>query len=340
MNHKAKIFGLSMMLLMLITLTQVSADAKVLNFEEQNKLVTLTYDSVTIKVNAGGMVPKFQYIEDNSDFEFNVMFKSLTEYLDFNEDGVFQYNETSIWKDDPNPPMPPQPNTLALSSIRWVFSGFDVDYKEGTDEVSAVHFNFTSDLIMEPFFSGFEIEIRAHMYLDNTVIDGYQVLGKTELKFDVAMNNYPFQRNDTNLAFRFDISPLKHTYQLNDTNGLACETKINTTSEELKVQNTEAIKQMYKISGEGVEGHFAYAKQARYNISNQYQYRTVNASYASQGDGTLQTYLSFEQFEDEIVYDPSIGTDDTVFKTGSLDLVFIGTGALMIVGLVLLRRRK
>ncbi len=340
MNHKAKIIGLSMMLLMLVTLTQVSADAKVLNYQEQNKLVTLTYDSVTIKVNAGGMVPKFQYVEDKSDFEFNVMFKSVIEYLDFNEDGVFQYNETSIWKDDPMPPMPPQPNSLALSSVRWVFSGFEVEYLADTDTVSAVHFNFTSDTIMDPFFSDFEIELRVHMYLDDTIVDGYQVLGKTELKFDVAMNNYPFQRNDTYLALRFDITPLKHTYMLNDTNGLICETKSNTTGEEYRVESTGDIKQMYKISGEGVEGHFAYAKQAKYNVSNTYQYRTVNASHASLGDGTLQTYLSFEQFEDDVVYDPSLGTDDSVFRTGSLELVVIGTGALMVLGLVLLRRRK
>jgi len=84
----------------------------------------------------------------------------------------------------------------------------------------------------------------------------------------------------------------------------------------------------------------AYAKQAKYNVSNTYQYRTVNASHASLGDGTLQTYLSFEQFEDEVVYDPSIGTDDSVLRTGSLELVVIGTGALMVLGLVILRRRK
>ena len=71
MNAKAKIFGLSLLVLMLLTLTQVSAGNKVLGYQEQNKLVTVTYNTITIEVNAGGMVPKFQYIEsDESAFRF------------------------------------------------------------------------------------------------------------------------------------------------------------------------------------------------------------------------------------------------------------------------------
>ena len=114
MNTKTKLFGLSMLVLMLLTLTQVSAAEEAFTYQEQNKLVTITYDSITIKVNAGGMVPKFQYIEENSGFDYNVQLKTITEYLDFNEDGAFQYNETAIWEGDPSPPMPIQPNMLSL----------------------------------------------------------------------------------------------------------------------------------------------------------------------------------------------------------------------------------
>ncbi len=340
MNNKAKILSLSMMVLMLLTLTQVSADAKVLGYQEQNKQVSITYDTITINVNAGGMVPKFQYIESDSGFEYNVMLKSLIEYLDFNEDGAFQYNETAIWMDEPYPPMPSHSNILALSSIRWVFGGFDVEYTEGTEEVSAIHFNFTSDMIMDPFYADLEMEINAHMYLDDNTTEGYTVVGKTELKFDIVIRNWTWQRNDTNLALRFDISPLKNTYQLNDTNGNACDTITNSTGFETKVQNKDEVKQMYQISGEGVEGYFAYANQAKYKIASAYEYGTVNASYSSLGDGTLQTYLSFEHFDEEVIYDPSVGVDDEVLESGSIELVFISVGALMVLGLVLYRNKR
>ncbi len=339
MNTKTKIFGLSMLVLMFLTLTQVSAGDQSFAYQEQNKLVTLTYDTVTIKVNAGGMVPKFQYIESDSGFDYNVQLKSLSEYLDFNEDGAFQYNETAIWSEDPMPPMPLDPNVLALSSIRWVFSGFEVDYTEGTDEVSAVHFSFVSDMIMVPFFADLEMEINAHMYLNDNTTEGYTVIGKTELKFDIVIRNWEWQRNDTNLALRFDIHPLKNTYRLNDTNGNACDTTSNSTGFETKVQNKLEVKQKYLISGEGVEGHFAYANQAKYKVASAYEYGTVNASHSSLGDGTLQTYLSFDHFDEELIYDPSVGADE-IAESGSIDLVFISVGALMVLGLVLYRKKR
>ncbi len=340
MNAKAKIFGLSLLVLMLLTLTQVSAGNKVLGYQEQNKLVTVTYDTITIEVNAGGMVPKFQYSEADSGYEFNVQLKSLIEYLDFNEDGAFQFNETGIWMLDPDPPLGVHSNVLALSSLRWVFSGFDVEYNEGTDEISAIHFGFISDMVMDPFFSDLEMEINAHMYLDDNTTEGYTVVGKTELKFDIIIRNWEWQRNDTNLALRFDIAPIKNTYQLNDTNGNACDTTTNSTGFETKVMNTEEIKQMYQISGDGVDGYFAYANQARYKIASNYEYGTVNATHSSTGDGTLQTYLSFEHFDEEVIYDPSVGVDEsTLDESGSIDLVFISVGALMVIGFAFYRKK-
>ena len=341
MTTKTQIFGLSMLVLMLLTLTQVSAGDQALGYQEQNKLVTVTYDTVTIEVNAGGMVPKFQYSEADSGYEFNVQLKSLIEYLDFNEDGAFQYNETGIWMLDPEPPMPAHSNVLALSSIRWVFSGFTIDYTEGTEEIAAVHFGFTSDTVMDPFYSDLEMEINAHMYLDENTTDGYTVVGKTELKFDIIIRNWEWQRNDTDLALRFDISPIKNTYQLNDTNGNACDVTTNSTGFETKVMNTEEIKQMYQISGDGVEGYFAYANQAKYKIASEYEYGTVNASHSSIGDGTLQTYLSFEHFDEEVIYDPSVGIDESSLdESGSIELAFISVGTLMIIGFALYKRKR
>jgi hypothetical protein len=140
---------------------------------------------------------------------------------------------------------------------------------------------------------------------------------------------------------RFDIVPIKHTYQLYDVNGNACDTTTNTTGYETKVMNQDQVKQMYEIHGEDVEGYFAYANKALYNISNEYHEGSVNASYSSLGDGVLQTFLSFEHFDTELIYDPSVGVDeDTLDAAGSIELVFVSVGALMAIGLVLYRKRK
>jgi hypothetical protein len=42
----------------------------------------------------------------------------------------------------------------------------------------------------------------------------------------------------------------------------------------------------------------------------QFSYGSVNASVSTTGDGSMQLFLSFEQF-DELHYDPSLGTDDS-----------------------------
>ncbi|GAH13807.1 unnamed protein product, partial [marine sediment metagenome] len=259
-------------------------------WEENSNQVTFSYYDMHFIAKAGGQVPKFQFMTD-AGFEYNVMFHSLTEYLDYNEDGVFQFNETGLWKEDA-PPGPVFSNTLPLSSVRFTFNGFEVDYEIGTEELTAVHFNYTSETINAPNYGDFEITIVVHLYLNDQDIDGYELIGGQEMKFDVIMNNWPWQREDSNLAMRFDIIPMNvaYNYRLNDTNGNLVNMDENTTGSEYKVLNHgEGVKEQFSIGDEQYEGFFAYANQAKYLINNSYEYKQVNCSVSSQGDGTVQT---------------------------------------------------
>jgi len=342
MKHKTLKLTIGLAILTLLVMTQVRADDQDFLWIEDNNQVTFSYYDMHFIAKAGGSVPKFQFMTD-AGFEYAIMFHSLVEYLDYNEDGVYQFDETGLWKEDA-PPGPVFSNTLPLSSVRFEFSGFDVEYNgiaETEQELLAVHFNYTSQTIMAPNYGDFEITIVVHLYVNDQVIDGYDVLGNQEMKFDLIMNNWPWQREDTNLAMRFDIIPMNvaYNYRLNDTNGNPVNMNDNTTGYEYKVLNHgDGVKEQFSIGDEQYEGFFAYANQAKYLINNSYEYKQVNCSVSSQGDGTVQTYLSFEHFDDEITYDPSVGTlEDPVIDEagfGTIEIITIGTVSILAVTLI------
>ncbi len=351
MKHKLVKISTGIFFLILFVTIQVSADDQDFFYNENSNQVTFKYYDLEFISKAGGSVPKFQFLTDtgfefSEGFSFNIQFKSIIEYMDYNEDGAFQNDETGLWKDT-SPSMPVYSNILALSAVQFEFSGFRVDYIDITEEqqeVAAVHFDYTSTSVHVPNYGDFEIKITVHMYLADQVIDGYEIMGGAEMKFDVTMNNWPWQREDSNLALRFDITPTTNTHRINDTNGQLINNYENSTGSEYKVQNQEQVKQQFTLGDEHYQAFFAYATQAKYNISNTYQYRTVNASYSCVGDGTVQTYLSFEHFDDEVTYDPSIGTlEDPIVEEsgfGVVEIVTISTVSVLVITLLSRKLKK
>ena len=331
--------------LTMLIASQVNADDHDFLWIEDNNQVTISYMDMHFIAKAGGQVPKFQFMTDDG-FEYAVMFHSLIEYLDYNQDGVFQFNETGLWKEEA-PTGPVYSDTLPLSGVRFTFSGFDVEYvniTEDQQELAAVHFNYTSETINSPFYSDFEITIAVHIYLNDQDIDGYELIGGQEMKFDLIMNNWPWQREDSNLAMRFDIIPMnsEYTYRFNDTNGNSINTNENSTGYEYKITNHgESVKEQVSIGDEQFRAFFAYANQAQYLINNSYEYKTVNCSVSSLGNGSIQTYLSFEHFDDELIYDPSIGTieDSSLDETGFGVTEIITISAISVLAITLIARK-
>lgn len=89
------------------------------------------------------------------------------------------------------------------------------------------------------------------------------------------------------------------------------------------------------------QAFFAYANQAQYLINNSYEYKTINCSVSSLSDGSVQTYLSFEHFDDEVTYDPSVGTlEDPVIDEAGFGVIEIVTiSSVSVLAITLLSRK-
>ncbi|MHA1555841.1 MAG: hypothetical protein ACTSPM_02795 [Candidatus Heimdallarchaeota archaeon] len=339
MNRNKRMIGIMILGMVLISLPIGRAMANEgIDYEEQDNLVTLTVDDLTIMVNAGGLVPKFHYILDNG-LSFNIMFKLMAEFFDFNGDDVFQYNESNVWGTEPPVNGEIRYNTiLALPSVAWEFSGFVTE--ESENNIVAIHFNFTSATISAPFYNDLEITIAAHLYIEDQIFDGYQLEGGKELKFDLIVKNWPWQKDDSKLAIRFDISADNEEDQMEQELGNPIDLGSISTGSEQKATHGEGIKESVNIEHGDVEGYFAYSTQSQNRINNEFQTKDVDASYSSTEDNTLQYYLCFEHFDDELVYDPSVGS--TVDSTQDFPLyVFpIVSGLIFTTVIILIRRRK
>ena len=325
---KAKHFAFGIGLIALILLTSgVMADSDTgIEYEYQNGISVLTIDDVEIKVNTFGNVPIFHY-NKAAGLNYTVLFKQLVEYQDLNEDGVFQYNENLAGSP-----------IFSLMSVKWTFSGFEVEEEAGI--TTAVHFNFTSSQIMGVFQPDLEIVITAHLYLEGQEIDGYE-LEAGELKFDLYISGWDWAEVDSFLAVRFDITPSEGA-QFRNTHGQPVDTGVNSTNLEKKAQLVEnKMKQQFNISAANEVGYFGFANQSQIKTlaENQYRHSNVNASYSSNGAGTLQVFLSFEHF-DELIYDPSIGSYTIDDETEGTPLSIIAAIAPLVVFAVLRKRKE
>ncbi len=304
MKAKQVLIGLTFVILLFASMQIQAAPEQGITYEYKNGIAKIETANVTVSVNTMGNIPTFHY-KQVSGYSVNVMFKQIHEYYDLNEDGVFQYNESLVG-------FPP----LSLSSIQWIFSGFDVEETGGV--TTAAHFNFTSDTIIGAIYDELDITIAMHLYLEDQIIDGYELIGGAEFKFDIYINGWPWQEVDSLLALRFDITPDKGS-QCKNQNNQVIDTSVDTTDNEQKLVEKNQIKQKLQFEKNGNGAFFGYANQSRIRntTESQYRYGSVNASYSSTGDGILQIFLSFEH-ADSIIYDPSLGTDESgVAETAS-----------------------
>ncbi|MCG3221601.1 MAG: hypothetical protein H7641_09505 [Candidatus Heimdallarchaeota archaeon] len=298
MNKKITLIGLGFIALMVLTMGSQAAPEQGIDYEWKNGIATVETENVTISVNTFGNLPGFHY-KLASGLNYTVIFKQLIEYEDLNEDGVFQSNESLTG-------MP----FLTLTSISWIFSDFDVEETEGL--VTAIHFNFTADEIIGVLYDDLDITIAMHLYLEDQVIDGYELVGGTELKFDLYINGWPWDADTNLLALRFDII-LSEGMQVRNQLNLPIDTTVNNAGNEKKLENKVGeLKQELTFQNEEKTAFFGYSNEAQIKnqTASQYEYGSVNASYCATGDNVLRIYLSFEHF-DYLIYDPSLGTYDS-----------------------------
>lgn len=132
---------------------------------------------------------------------------------------------------------------------------------------------------------------------------------------------------------RFDITP-GEGYEIKNQLNQAIDTSITTTNEEEKVTPVmNQVKQYFKIENEDNGAFFGYANQSRIFNDTQESYGCVNASISTTGDGSMQLFLSFEQF-DELYYDPSLGTEDSGEDSDSVSVSYVALITLPIIAVV------
>ena len=298
MNKKITLIGLGFIALMMLTIGSQAAPQEGIEYEWKNGIATVETTNVTISVNTFGNLPGFHY-KLASGLNYTVIFKQLAEFEDLNDDGVFQSNETLTG-------MP----YLALTSVSWIFSGFDVDETNGI--VTAVHFNLTADEIIGVAYDELDITIAMHLYMEDQVINGYELVGGTELKFDLYISGWPWDADTNFLALRFDII-LSEGMQVKNQFNQQIDTSVDNSGSEKELEHKAGeLKQELTFQNEEKTAFFGYAKEAQIKnqTASQYEYGSVKASYCATGDNVLRIYLSFEHF-DYLIYDPSLGTYDS-----------------------------
>lgn len=272
-------------------------------------IVTLTTDDISIKVTGNNQAPHFHWWDPNNPaVDYHVMFVKMFEANDTNADGIFE-NSTDQIIGAP----------FALPTTGWEFSGFEEEM-EG-DNVTAVHFNFTTTAEYDPRPEGmgmdygnlpsmpaFDVYIQVRVHL-NLSTPG-------EMKFDLIVDGWQWTYEDSILVLQFTVTESTHGELQGDTD----PSGFHKTGTMFQFEN----------------GYFGYEPTAL-AANNSLQ---VKASYG-EGIGLEageSIYLAFANFGNETLeYDPVIGVEASNPSGGiviePMTLALIG-GAIVVLLLV------
>ncbi|MDF1539712.1 MAG: hypothetical protein P1Q69_12500 [Candidatus Thorarchaeota archaeon] len=308
-NHKKILISLLAVLMLGIGIPSVMAQSNSLQYSHSNGIVTLSTDTLEVRVSGINQVPHFHWWSPiNESVDYHMYFLGLFEANDTNTDGTFTRGTDTL--------VGPR---FMLPVIGWEFSGF-LNETEG-EEVTAVHFNFTTtsefdprpggfmgDFGMFPDLSEFDVTIQIRVHID--------MANPSEIKFDVVIEGWNWTYEDSILVMQFTVVESNHGLGLAERNPSGFQrtgTKFNFANgfmqyneTALAAQNSLEVKASY---GEGV------GLEAGQSV-----------------------YLAFEYFGNEtLVYDPILGVDSDDPGVGS-DLVAVLSSptSLLLIGGILI----
>ncbi len=278
--------------------------------EYQAGNLTLNINNFSIHILTDSL-PIFQFWDANTpDERYLVRITNLIEYNDTNGDGVPQPSERA-----------PEGN-FALASGTWEIS--DIQNETDGDELVAIHFNYTLTDITVPRYSSLYLQLRFHLYLENTTIesDGLQtfVIGGRELKFDLVIDEWPWVTEGDQLALSVLLTSthgrtIRHRYML-QTRTMAWERNENTNN------NASAF--------------FRYETQ--FALCNNSGTFLANLTHGIEENGTSPIlYLNYPYFgNSQLVHDPTIGIAVATPLQPSLPaLIVLLTSPLFLAGLAI-----
>lgn len=335
--------------------------------------VWVNTDIITIMANSNIPQLHFWYTadEDGSRVRFSTSYVMLVEFEDLNDDGAYQTDEHLYF--------------APLAAYEWTLTTGEVVEDDVITEVwlkytkSGVRSTMMPEMTLAALdgmgdiqrFADVTIQIWAHIYLEDYVGEvtddhgvqfNYTVAGRSELKMDIEIGNFPFSSEDSSVA----IQTLQRENEATGTQNLnrhrmmtrerfrniTFDSEMNWTTTggnetRFERMNGTELQKMDFVDQESdiAQGYFSWLDKATITWpGGDTEVVDVNASYVPLGDG-IAVYLAYPYFDDgSILHDPSIG----LYPEGApsiglpLDYVLVASigGVALLAILVVLVRKK
>ncbi|HZD13392.1 MAG TPA: hypothetical protein VE177_07740, partial [Candidatus Binatus sp.] len=196
--------------------------------------------------------------------------------------------------------------------------------------------------------------VKAYNTTHTTTINGQSVtIGTAELKFDIAISNFPFRNSTDMLALQVNMHSSSEHYDVSEDSGTQTvdgSQDESAQTPEHEFQQTSSVEQETRLSTgtvttSGTVGFFRFVNTATVTSpSGATSSVPVTASYKTEADNDagdkatfMKLYLAYPNFgTGTLVHDPSIGLGSG-FPT--LYLIVAGAAAAGLVAVVIIRRR-
>ncbi|MFX1481776.1 MAG: hypothetical protein ACFFCP_01155 [Promethearchaeota archaeon] len=335
---------------------------------------TVWINTDIITIMADDNMPHFEFWytadENGTLARFSASYVMLAEFEDLNHDGAYQRNESLYF--------------APLSAFEWTLITETVTDGDITKEVKLTYTKSGVKSSMMPGmpmadhegmgdverFSNVTLQITAHIYLDNytgEVTDNkgvhfnYTVVGKSELKMDIQIGNFPFSSENSSVALQTLLrdnvatgAQYLHHHRMEtrerfrnvtlDSDMNWTTTGGNETRFE-RMNGTECQRMDFFDSDTAIaQGYFTWLDKAVIHWpGGDIEAVNVTASYIPRGDG-VAVYLAYPYFDDGyILHDPSIGLYPEGAPSVGLptDYVLIaGIGGVVLIAILVVLVRK
>jgi hypothetical protein len=338
----------------------------------QDGSVWVNTDIITIM--ASSHMPSFNFWytadEDGSLINFSSSYQMLVEFEDQNDDGAFQRNEYLYF--------------APLAAYEWTLTTGEVVVDDVTTEVwlkytkSGVKNGMMIDDSHAALdghgdiqrFADVTVQIWAHIYLedytgevtdDHGVHFNYTVVGKSELKMDIEIGNFPFSSENSSVAIQTHQRENEATDTLNRHHhrmetrehfrNVTFHSDMNWTTTDgnetrfERMNGTECqIMEFIDSETDIAQGFYSWLDTAVITWpGGETEAVEVIASYAPTGNG-VAVYLAYPYFDDgSILHDPSIGLyPEGVPSVGTpIDYILVaGIGGIALIALLVVLVRK
>ena len=140
-----------------------------------NGMASITTNNATISVTGGNNVPFYHIQSKGSNTHYEVKFINMQEFVDKNNDGLFQNSELVTR------------SASLFPGKNWNFSGFQT-VNDSSNNIQMVNFNFTEGTA-------------PHIALDNHI----NITAGNQIKFDLALSNYTWTSTNTSAKLAIEM---------------------------------------------------------------------------------------------------------------------------------------